>query len=73
MRMEPTRSNTMLSVNPTILKGNNINQIIGNRIIISRAKGQQIMNKKHQRIKAKNVLIFFYESYFNYQTRYLML
>jgi hypothetical protein len=57
--MELTRLNTRLRVNPAILKGSNNNHIIGKRIIISKATGQQTMNKKHQRIKAKNVLIFF--------------
>jgi len=51
--------NNNSKLSPTILNGNNINQIIGNRKIINMANGQQMINRKHQRIIAIIVLIAF--------------
>jgi hypothetical protein len=43
-----------------ILNGRSISQMSGKRNNIIKARGQQITNKKHQRIAARNVFILFY-------------
>jgi hypothetical protein len=58
-RIAPINLNTTSRVNPTILKGRRINQIIGNRNISTSANGQQRTNKIHQRRIAISVLISF--------------
>jgi hypothetical protein len=54
-RMAPTSLKTISSVKPTILNGNRINQIRGNRTITNKAMGQQHINRKHQSMSAINV------------------
>jgi hypothetical protein len=60
--MAPTKLKTSVIVNPTILNGSNSNQTIGKSIKTISAKGQQITNKKHQRIKESKVRIFFFKT-----------
>jgi hypothetical protein len=57
IRIAPMSLNSASSVNPTILKGRRISQIKGNKKISTSAKGQQITNKMHQRIRAMSVLM----------------
>ena len=49
--------NTRPMVSPTIVNGNSTSHIKGNRINITNARGQQVTNKRHKRIRAMKVLM----------------
>lgn len=56
-RIAPISLNTTSRVNPTILNGRRISQIIGSKNTSISASGQQSTNKIHQRRITSSVLI----------------
>jgi hypothetical protein len=58
-RIALIKLNNTSSVNPTILKGNKISHIRGNKKNSSKARGQQRVSRINQRMMAMNVFIDF--------------